>query len=194
MSEEQELNWDEEIRSRTKYSTFEQLYKDDYNCIKAKVRSCLANYPGSVDDLVSIIFLRIMDNIQLFHPQTNFKAWALTISANTCINFVKREGKYVLTEDFPQNGGGYDLEEKMIDFISAESLIDYLETRIPVNFFQPMMMASCGYSCPDISKKLKIPVGTVMSRIYRGRQIAKNLLVQRNLGTVILGDNLPEMG
>jgi len=173
---EKNYNLDEEIRSRTKYQNFDEVYKTYYGLITSIVGRYLIKHPGNIEDLVSDVFMKAMYNIDIFQPHTNFRAWIAKIAVNTSINYIKREKKVVLIEKITEMGYESGLEKKIIGQRKVDAVMNYLEGQLPSDYFRPIEMFYNGHSYQSIARELDIPVGTVMSRIFRGRKIAKKAL------------------
>lgn len=125
-----------------------------------------------------------------FEPGTNLRAWLHTILKNTFINKWRKFQKSperVLVENSDLYGGyleNHELgatqiadEKGIIEVIEAIQVLDLLATHMTPDFFVPLYLAEVvDLSYQGVADKLGIPMGTVMSRLYRGRRKAKEIL------------------
>ena len=176
-------NLDEEIRSRTRHKNFEEVYKTYYGLITSIVGRYLNNHPGNIEDLVSDVFIKVMKSIDTFQPRTNLGAWIAKIAVHTSINYIRRERRIILTEKVAEMGYESGLEKKIIGQKKVAAVMDYLESQLPSDYFRPIEMFLDGHSYQSIAEKLDTPLGTVMSRIFRGRKIAKKSLNNKDFKT-----------
>jgi len=142
---------------------------------------------ADAEDLTQETCLRAFRHFDRFTPGTNCRAWLFAILHNTFINRVKRQGRYVLgleEADLDRLGGessaamvtiANPAEECFKDVVDAD-LVRALE-RLPPRFREVVLLADvkeCSYK--EIAQICGVPVGTVMSRLYRGRQLLRKAL------------------
>ncbi|MCB0642152.1 MAG: sigma-70 family RNA polymerase sigma factor [Phaeodactylibacter sp.] len=108
-----------------------------------------------------------------FQPTTNFQAWVFTIMKNTFINkYRQKKRRQVLNDQTPGNyfintGASVDNEgESSITLKEIGRAIDQLDANLAV----PFKLALQGYQYDEIAEQLKIPLGTVKSRIHFARK------------------------
>ncbi len=139
------------------------------------------------EDLVQETHLKAFRHWHRFQPGTNLKAWLFKIMKNTFINLYRRQKAVPPQADFA------DLEENMENHILAEpekSPEDELMERcwdhevlaaikkLPHNYKVVVLLSDIeGYSYKEIAEILAIPLGTVMSRLYRGRRALEKTLL-----------------
>jgi RNA polymerase sigma-70 factor, ECF subfamily len=131
-------------------------------------------------DLLQETSLKVLNNQEKFAEETNFKAWAYTLMRNIFINNYRktvREQTFVDQTDnlyhlnIPQNSG----------FNSPEGSYSISEITKAINSFSkeyrlPFAMHIAGYKYEDIAKELKLPLGTVKSRIFFARKRLQQIL------------------
>lgn len=154
--------------------------------------------PADAEDLVQETYLRAYRGFEGFREGTNLKAWLYKILTNTYINAYrakKRRPDQVdldEVEDFYlfRRLGGLEAadatrttETEVLDAIPDSEVKDALES-LPEQFRMAVILADIeGFSYKEIAEILEVPIGTVMSRIHRGRkQLQKKLweYAQRN--------------
>lgn len=147
--------------------------------------------PADAEDLVQETYLRAYRGFEGFREGTNLKAWLYKILTNTYINAYrakKRRPDQVdldEVEDFYlfRRLGGLEAadatrttETEVLDAIPDSEVKDALES-LPEQFRMAVILADIeGFSYKEIAEILDVPIGTVMSRIHRGRkQLQKKL-------------------
>ncbi len=142
------------------------------------------------EDLVQDAFLRAYRFFDKFERGTNMKAWLFKILTNTFINKYRRRVKersvvdgasresgneHVVTREPTESGA--DPEETFFDRLLSDDVIRAID-QLPIDFRLVVILADLQeFSYKEIAEILDCPVGTVMSRLYRGRKLLqKNLL------------------
>jgi len=148
--------------------------------------------PEEAEDLVQETFMKAFRSFATFEPDTNFRAWLFKILTNSYINrYRKQQGNPARTS--LEDVGGFlaseQAAEAAIEPAEAPGLLEAaLEERfdqevkhalddLPEDFRQVVVMALVeGMSYKEIAQALDCPLGTVMSRLYRGRQVLRRRL------------------
>ena len=146
--------------------------------------------PSDASDLVQETFVKAFQAFAQFQQGTNLKAWLYRIQTNTFINNYRKSQRtpYQNTiddlEDW-QLGGAESLtqststrsaEAQAIDHLPDSTVKDALQA-IPEDFRLAVYFADVeGFSYQEIADIMKTPVGTVMSRLHRGRRMLRESL------------------
>ena len=146
--------------------------------------------PSDAADLVQETFVKAFQAFGQFQQGTNLKAWLYRIQTNTFINIYRKnqrspyQGTIDELEDW-QLGGAESLtqsvstrsaEAEAIDHLPDSAVKDALQS-IPEDFRLAVYFADVeGFSYQEIADIMKTPVGTVMSRLHRGRRMLRELL------------------
>jgi RNA polymerase sigma-70 factor (ECF subfamily) len=144
------------------------------------------------EDLVQDAYARAFRSWRSFRPGTNLRAWLFRILTNLNIDRGRREqrapdmqpieeGDYYLYNRLEENGVGGDVDE-VVERLSQDSIVHALSA-VPHNFRDVIVLVDIGdFSYQDAAQILDIPVGTVMSRLHRGRRLLKQELAESAVG------------
>ncbi len=145
--------------------------------------------PSDAEDLVQETFAKAFTAWSKFEQGTNLKAWLFRIMTNTHINLYNKKSKDQAKtalddlEDW-QVGGGESItsistrsaELEALDNLPSKVIRDALD-QIPDEFRMVVYYAVVeGLPYAEIADVMGTPVGTVMSRLHRGKKLLKNLL------------------
>jgi RNA polymerase sigma-70 factor, ECF subfamily len=134
------------------------------------------------EDLVQEAFLRAWRFFDHFDG-INGRVWLLTIVRNTCYSWLRKHGRRELTSDFtleahavPGNELG---PEEMLLLKEQRELLGQSLEQLPVEYREVMILRELeGLTYREIAEVAGIAVGTVMSRLSRGREQLKQILRQ----------------
>ncbi len=151
----------------------------------------MARNSEDAEDLVQETYLKAYKYYDKFQEGTNFKAWLFKILKNTFINSYRKRQQSPPESDFAE------IEESFETLVSDEAsgrirspeeefLADVLDGDIqkaidglPEDFRMVVLLADLEeFSYKEIAEILEVPVGTVMSRLYRGRRLLENTLLK----------------
>src|SRR3954468_1847073 len=149
--------------------------------------------PADAEDLVQETYLKAYRGFGSFQEGTNLKAWLYRILTNTFINSYrskKRRPEQTELDDvedlylYRRLGGleaaaaGRSAEEEVLDHITDSEVKDAIES-LPEQFRMAVLLADVeGFSYKEIAEILDIPIGTVMSRLHRGRRALQKRLYE----------------
>jgi RNA polymerase sigma-70 factor (ECF subfamily) len=140
------------------------------------------------EDLMQEAYARAFRSWRQFQPGTNLRAWLLRILTNLNIDRGRRmqrtpdmqpleEGDYFLYNRLEQEAGDSD-EERVVERLSQDNVVDAL-AKVPHDFRDVVVLVDIGeFSYQDAAQILDVPIGTVMSRLHRGRRILKATLAE----------------
>ncbi len=147
--------------------------------------------PADADDLVQETYLRAYRGFGGFQEGTNLKAWMYRILTNTYINAYRAKQRRPDETDldevedlylYRRLGGleaarsGRSAEDELMDTFSEAEVKTAIE-ELPENFRMAVLLADVeGFSYKEIAEILDIPIGTVMSRLHRGRKALQKAL------------------
>ena len=142
----------------------------------------MTGQPAAAEDLVQEAFLRAFRAFDQFERGTNFKAWLFRILTNAFLNDYRRKSREPQTTDFAEvepadpatEGSEFKAEE--IEAIRAHLGDEAVRAidRLPPDFRLPFLLSTFeGFSYKEIAAILDVPIGTVMSRLFRARRLLK---------------------
>jgi RNA polymerase sigma-70 factor, ECF subfamily len=152
--------------------------------------------PSDAEDLVQETYLKAYRAFGSFKEGTNLKAWLYRILTNTFINSYRarrRRPEQTEIDDvedlylYRRLGGleavsaGRSAEEEVLEHFTETDVKDAIEA-LPEQFRVAVLLADVeGFSYKEIAEILEVPIGTVMSRLHRGRRALQKTL--HNFGT-----------
>lgn len=159
----------------------------------------LTRSPDDANDLVQETMFKAWRAWASFEEGTNCKAWLFRILTNTFINKYRRKTK---ERDILEGASKIDAEAELVHIPSkratldpegaladrglADEVLKALE-QVPVDFRTVVVLSDIeGFAYQDIADMVGIPVGTVMSRIFRGRRLLQEQLFDYAVDTGVL--------
>ena len=148
---------------------------------------------ADAEDLVQETFLKGWRSFHTFQEGTNLRAWLFRIMTNTYIN--KYNAKQRRPEEteldeveelflfrrlgaFDQSKMNASAEDQMLELFTDDEIKSALE-ELPEQFLLPVLLSDVdGFSYKEIAEMLDVPIGTVMSRLHRGRKVMQKLLYE----------------
>jgi RNA polymerase sigma-70 factor (ECF subfamily) len=157
-----------------------------------RVARRLVGSKEEAEDLVQDTYARAFRSWRSFRPGTNLRAWLFRILTNLNIDRGRREQRtpdtqpieesdYYLYNRLEENGAAEDVDE-VVERLSQDSIVQALSA-VPHNFRDVIVLVDIGdFSYQDAAQILDIPIGTVMSRLHRGRRTLKQALADAAVG------------
>jgi RNA polymerase sigma-70 factor (ECF subfamily) len=158
-----------------------------------RVARHLVRDPEEAEDLMQETYARAFRSWRSFTPGTNLRAWLLRILTNLNIDRGRRqqrspdfqpleEGDYFLYNRLEETSEGPTDEERVVERLSQDDVVGALSA-VPHDFRDVLVLVDIGdFTYADAAQILDIPVGTVMSRLHRGRRILKKAMAESAVG------------
>lgn len=167
---------------RSKKSEFEELTMPHLDALYNTALR-LTHSESEAEDLIQETFLKAFRFFHRFERGTHIKAWLFKIMTNTFINqYRKQQRDREVIEDWDwehimQSDSNFrDNEKAILDRFVSDQVMDSLQ-QIPVDFRTVVLLADLeDFSYKEIAEIVGCPIGTVMSRLYRGRRLLRKLL------------------
>jgi RNA polymerase sigma-70 factor (ECF subfamily) len=147
--------------------------------------------PADAEDLVQETYLKAYRYYDKFEEGTNFKAWLFKIMKNTFINNYRKRQQAPALSDFAEIEESFENqvnedaarpmknpEEELLENVLDEDVQKALD-KLPPDYRMVVILADLeGFSYKEIAEILEVPVGTVMSRLYRGRRLLEAAMLE----------------
>lgn len=140
----------------------------------------LAHNREQADDLVQDTLVRALARIELFQKGTDLRAWLFSIMHNVYVNTVRRASARATHVNVDDEGVGHSAEMAFTPnparLIEMRDL-DHALQQLPVEQREVVLLVGLEeMSYADVAFALDIPIGTVMSRLSRGRERLRSLM------------------
>jgi len=143
----------------------------------------------AAEDLVQETYLRAFRAWRSYRPGTNLAAWLATIMRNANLDELRRQSRRPVQEPLDDDGDYYlynrlaaagpQPQDEVIARLSGNAIVSALGD-LPPNFREVVVLVDVGdFTYADAAGILGIPIGTVMSRLYRGRRLLKRALADQ---------------
>jgi len=155
-----------------------------------RVARHLAGSREDAEELVQETYARAFRSWRSFTPGTNLRAWLLRILTNLNIDRGRRSQRapqttpleandYYLYDKLAETDGSIAPDEdRVVERLSQDDIVTALSA-VPHDFRDVIVLVDLGdFSYQDAAQILDIPIGTVMSRLHRGRRILKRELAE----------------
>ncbi len=169
----------------------------------------LTHDAADADDLVQETYLKALKAFHQFEEGTNCKAWLFKILRNTLINRIRAGSREVGVEDASEllqattlvgwsERSFYRGPEAAAMLTATREHLEAALAELPADFRSALLMADVeGMSYKEIAEIMGTPIGTVMSRLFRGRRLMRERLLKQtggDLGFESAGEVVPLFG
>ncbi len=171
-------------------------FEEDALALSDQVYRVARHLVGSreeAEDLMQETYARAFRSWRSFQTGTNLRAWLLRILTNLNIDRGRKlqrtpdtqpleEGDYFLYNRLEATTDGPTDEERVVERLSQDDVVSSLAA-VPHDFRDVIVLVDIGdFTYADAAQILGIPVGTVMSRLHRGRRILKQGMAESAVG------------
>ncbi len=150
-----------------------------------RVAMFLKRNRDAAEDLLQETMMQGLKSFHRYKLGTNCKAWLTTIMYNTHYKQLRKQTNLQLVEDKEEMiAQTVPFEASIPQHITDEDVLQAIE-KVPATFKEIVVLCDVeGFSYKEISAIMDIPIGTVMSRLHRGRKVLRNELAvyARNYG------------
>jgi RNA polymerase sigma-70 factor (ECF subfamily) len=156
-----------------------------------RVAFYLAKDPSDAEDLVQETFARALAANEQFEPATNMKAWLTTILRNFFFDYYRHKQRWVSAEELSEPQSDYweglaaenPGPERNVLIRELDDQITAVLRKIPEEFRTPIVLVDVSdLSYEEAAVILSCPIGTVRSRLSRGRKLMRKYLTAYIVG------------
>ena len=163
---------------RGDHDALEALLRSVHDRMAAVARRMLRD-PGDAADCTQEALIRVVRGLAGFDGRSSFSTWCHRIVATTALDELRRRGRRPVT--VPETDQEPLSTESTPEQASLDALaladIDSALARLPEEFRQAVVLSDVAdLDYPTIAEMLEVPVGTVKSRVARGRAQLRDLL------------------
>jgi RNA polymerase sigma-70 factor (ECF subfamily) len=166
------------------------LLRRHYDRVHAVCRR-IAGGTRDADDAAQEAMIRVVRNIDRFDGRSAFSTWVYRIATNTALDELRKRQRrpqlHVVSDDDPSYGRSAPREQideiahREVEAVADRLAIDKALADLPPDFRVPVVMRDVGdLDYAEIAEALGIPIGTVKSRIARGRKLLLEQLGNRD--------------
>jgi len=184
--EEKDLQQPQILSIDDDYSIIRQFIDGDKSAFqilvkrhKEKVRNIIyitMNNSALVDDIAQDVFITVYRNLKHFRYESQFTTWLYRITVNRCKDYLRKMN--VRKIFFPiEEGAEVSEYSSPVENNDVSRIVMDAISKIPVKLRMPLILKDIeGFSYQEISETLNCEMGTVKSRIFRGREKLKEIL------------------
>lgn len=149
----------------------------------------LTSDPSDAEDLVQDTIVKAFRFFSSYEKGTNAKAWLFRILKNSYINNYRKQSKQPNQVDYDEVATFYetiraertdtsDLEDKMFRDLIDDDISNALD-ELPEDFRTVVLLCDIeDFTYEEIANMLDVPIGTIRSRLHRGRNLLKSQLME----------------
>jgi RNA polymerase sigma-70 factor, ECF subfamily len=166
-----------EAARRGDRSALNELLERHYDLVHAICRRVLwrSHHADALEQARQEALLRIARGIAGYNGDSQLTSWIHRIATNAALDALKRHDRTPPPTDVPDHGSGASVAES----VSTRMRIDQCLEELPERYRQPVVLCFlCDLDYDEIAAQLGIAVGTVKSRVHRGRAALKHCLSQ----------------
>ena len=133
--------------------------------------------PAAADDLSQQALERALTHWQQFDPQREMGVWLLSIAHNAHLDSLRRESRMTVTDPSELQRTQDDKQSDNSHVLGLRLDLEAALARLPADQRQPLLLVCVEQlSYAEVAEVLRIPIGTVMSRVCRGRAALRGFL------------------
>ncbi|MFP4647092.1 MAG: RNA polymerase sigma factor [Candidatus Acetothermia bacterium] len=131
--------------------------------------------PTEAEDATQETFIKAWENLGKYDMDKKFSTWLLTVASNVAKNVVRKRDRWSFTEKFPLVRAKENPEREIQNENQKKGIRDAVFSLKPKYRAPIIMRFWCEQSYREISEILDIPIGTVKTRIHRGKEQIKSI-------------------
>ncbi len=160
---------------------FEMLVKK-YQNQAVNIAYSLLGCRLDAEDAAQESFIKIYRNIGGFKEESKFFTWLYRIVVNTAYDFLRQKKHTPISLDDDDIKYTLSVLPKETEFQSSQELLNAALAKLPFEYRSVLILREIeGVSYQEIAETLKISIGTVESRLFRGRAMLKGFLLKKGV-------------
>lgn len=181
--------------------SFSLLIKEFYPKLFSFIQGKFDLHPSYINEIVQSSVIKSWDKIKQFKNESSFQTWLFSISKNEAINLIKKnsvsDSREIPYEQTSSENSDYFNESNRLssNYVLNETAASFLEKKELINSYREILGVvfdnlsnehseiirlaieeDCSYK--DISNRLGVPIGTVMSRLHSAKQKAQKIALK----------------
>jgi RNA polymerase sigma-70 factor (ECF subfamily) len=154
----------------------DRLLRAHYDRLHALCRRLTGNEADALDACQEAL-ITIALRLDRFDGRSSFATWAYRVTTNACFDELRRRQRRPLAMVAPDRPSATDVGEATADRVDVDAAL----ARLPGEYRAAVVLRDlCGLAYEEIADVLEVPIGTVRSRIARGRGLLVGLLAPGN--------------
>jgi RNA polymerase sigma-70 factor, ECF subfamily len=147
----------------------------------------LAGNRAEAEDLVQETMVQALQSFHRFTPGTNCRAWLVTILQHVRSNRLRKQGRVIVDSDLEERAANVvPFVPPIPDRLTDEDVLLAMR-EIPAHHQEVIVLCDVEeMTYKEIAAALDIPIGTVMSRLHRGRELLRTALARHGTGRVAM--------
>ncbi len=134
--------------------------------------------PVDADDAVQNALIKVVENLEGFRAEASLERWARKIATRCCLALARKRKRHLSSvdpEDALADVGAAEASGGLVESV-PRPVTDYLE-RLPAAQREAVVLRhALGYTVPEISELLEVPVDTIKSRLLYGRRELRKMI------------------
>lgn len=177
----------EKIRTEDQ-ELYEEIVKR-YETQLLRYATYLINDSEKAADAVQNAFIKAFVNLQSFDSKKQFSSWIYRIVHNETVNIIRKKSRELPLEEFKWSEkffARYDKSEKNIQEKEMKKILQESLKELPIKYRSPLVLFYLeDKSYEEISEVLRLPIGTVGTRINRGKKYMKEIVEKKGGKTYV---------
>jgi RNA polymerase sigma-70 factor (ECF subfamily) len=143
---------------------------------------------AEAEDLVQETLVQALQSFHRFTPGTNCRAWLVSILQHVRSNRQRKQGRTVIDASVDERVANVvPFVPPIPDHVTDEDMLQALQ-QIPQHHQEVILLCDVeDLTYKEIAAALEVPIGTVMSRLHRGRELLRTELARRGAGPATMG-------
>ncbi|SHJ81651.1 RNA polymerase sigma factor [Paramaledivibacter caminithermalis] len=171
--------------------SFEKLI-EKYQVVAFNIAYRMVGNKEDAKDIAQEALIKVYKSLKSFKGDSSFSTWLYKIVTNTCIDAIRKLKKvqtYSLDKEFETENGNFSfqiadnkyLPDRLYEVKEKKELVQTALNKIDEKYKSVLVLRDIqGFTYEEISKITQNPIGTIKSRINRGRLLLKEILIKES--------------